>query len=114
MAVKAIPEGYHSVTPYMIISGASKALDYYQKALGAKLIMRMDGPDGRVGHAEIKIGDSHIMLADEFPEMGARSPKTLGGAGMSLMIYLENVDAAYERAIQAGGKELRPLQNQFY
>ncbi len=114
MAVKAIPEGYHSLTPYLIISGAAKAIEFYQKALGATLIMRMDGPDGKVGHAEMRVGDSVFMLADEHPQMGFRSPKSLGGAGMSLMIYLENVDAAFARAIKEGGKELRPVVNQFY
>ena len=114
MAVKKIPEGYHSVTPYLIISGASEAIEYYKKAFGATEIMRMPGPDGKIGHAELKIGDSPIMLADEFPEMGYKSPTTLGGSPVSLMIYVEDVDKTFAAAIAAGGKEQRPVKDQFY
>jgi PhnB protein len=114
MAVQPIPNGYHSVTPYLIIEGAAKALDFYKKAFGATELMRMNGPDGKVGHAEIKIGDSPVMLADEFPEMGFRSPKALGGAGVSLLIYVEDVDTRFNQAVAAGATALRPVQDQFY
>lgn len=114
MAVKPIPDGYHSVTPYLIVREAAKALDFYKKALNAKELLRMDGPDGKIGHAEIKVGDSPIMLADEFPAMGFRSPQSLGGAGVSLMIYVEDVDARFNQAVSAGAKVLRPVKDQFY
>lgn len=112
--VKSIPEGYHSVTPYLVMSGAGSAIEFYKKAFGAVEVMRMPDPAGKIGHAEIKIGDSHIMLADESPEMGYRGPKSLGGTPVSIMIYLENVDAVFNQAIAAGAKVLRPLANQFY
>ena len=111
--VKPIPDGYHSVTPYLIISGAGDAIDYYKKAFGAIELFRMEH-SGKIGHAEIKIGDSPIMLADEFPEMGYRSPKALGGTPVSIMIYVEDVDATYKQAIDAGATEVKPLQDQFY
>jgi PhnB protein len=114
MATKPIPEGYHSVTPYLIVKGAARAIDFYKQAFGATELVRMDGPDGTIGHAEVKIGDSPVMLADEHPEMGFRSPQTLGGAGVSLMVYVDNVDEVFPRAISAGGKELRPVKDQFY
>lgn len=114
MAVKAIPDGYHSVTPYLIISGAAEAIDFYQQAFGAIELFRMPAPGGKIGHAEIKIGNSPIMLADEFPEMGYKSPATLGGSPVSLMIYVEDVDTVFGRAIAAGGKEQRPVKDQFY
>jgi PhnB protein len=114
MAVKPIPDGYHSVTPYLILDGAAQAIDFYKKAFGAVELMRMPGPDGRVGHAEIKIGDSPIMMADEFPEMGFRGPKALGGAAAMLMIYVPDVDAQFKLAVAAGAKVVRPLQDQFY
>jgi PhnB protein len=111
--VKPIPEGYHSVTPYLIIDGASKAIDFYKKAFGATELFRMDH-EGKVGHAELKIGDSPIMLADEQPSMGYVSPKALGGTPVSLMIYVEDVDKIYKQAISAGATELRAVQDQFY
>ncbi len=114
MAVKQIPEGYHSVTPYLIIQGATAAIEYYKQAFGAIELMRMPAPGGKIGHAEIKIGDSPIMLADEFPEMGHKSPKTLGGSPVSIMIYVEDVDTVFARAITAGGTEQRPVKDQFY
>jgi PhnB protein len=114
MAVKPIPAGYHTVTPYLIVKNAAKAIDFYKQAFGASELMRMDGPDGTVGHAEIRIGNSPVMLADEQPQMGFRSPQSLGGAGVSLMIYIENVDEVFPRAVAAGAKELRPVKNQFY
>lgn len=114
MATKAIPEGYHSVTPYLIIKGAAKAIDFYKQVLGAKELMRMPAPNGGIAHAELTIGDSHIMLADEHPERGYLSPQSLGGTGVSLMVYLERVDDIFKRAIAAGAKELQPVQDQFY
>jgi PhnB protein len=114
MAVKAIPDGYHSVTPYLIVKGADRAIEFYKKAFGAALRMRMDGPNGTVGHAEIEIDGSAVMLADEFPDMGFRSPQSLGGAGVSLHLYVRDVDACFDKAVAAGAKELRPVQDQFY
>jgi PhnB protein len=111
--VKPIPEGYHSITPYLIIKGAADAIDFYKKAFGAIELFRMEH-QGQIGHAEIKIGDSPIMLADEQPQMGYRSPKSIGGTPVSLMIYLEDVDTVYNQAIKAGGEEIKPLQDQFY
>jgi len=112
--VKAIPEGYRSVTPYLIVSGAAKAIEFYKNVFGASEIMRMAAPSGKVGHAEIKIGDSAIMLADEHPEMGARSPQSIGGSPVSLMLYIEDVDAVFARALGAGAKQLRPVEDKFY
>ena len=114
MAVKTIPDGYHSVTPYLIITGAAEAIDYYKKAFGATELLRMPAPDGKIGHAEIKIGDSPIMLADEFPEMGYKSPQTLGGSPVSIMIYVADVDTVFDQAVAAGGKVQRPVKDQFY
>jgi PhnB protein len=115
--VNPVPAGYHTVTPYLSLKGAAKALDFYQRAFGAEVVVRMDMPDGRVGHAEIKIGDSYVMLADEMPEMAdaaAKSPQTLGGTTCGLMIYLDDVDARFQRALEAGGTVKRPVQDQFY
>ena len=114
MATKSIPDGYHSVTPYLIIKGAANAIDFYKRAFGATELMRMPSPDGTIGHAEIKIGDSAIMLADEHPKMGHLSPQSLGGTGVSLMIYLDKVDDVFKRAVAAGAKELQPVKDQFY
>jgi PhnB protein len=114
MAVKPIPEGYHAVTPYLVIKGATTAIDYYKKVFGATERMRMDAPGGTIGHAELVIGDSTIMLADEFPDMGFRSPKTIGGSPVSLVLYVEDVDTVFKRAVGAGAKELRPVADQFY
>lgn len=111
--VKPIPEGYHSVTPYLIIKGAAQAIDYYKTAFGATELFRMEH-NGQIGHAEIKIGDSPIMLADEQPEMKYLSPQTLGGTPVSIMIYVDDVDTIYKAAIDAGGVELKGLQDQFY
>ena len=113
MAVKPIPDGYHTVTPYITCKGAAKALDFYKTAFGAKEIMRYD-MGGTIGHAEVRIGDSVVMLSDEFPQMGAVSPKTLGGTPFGLCIYLPDVDAAVAKAVAAGCTIERPLQNQFY
>jgi PhnB protein len=111
---KPIPEGYHSVTPYLIIQGATEAIDFYKKAFGATELMRIPAPEGKIGHAEIKIGDSPIMLADEFPEMGYKSPKSLGGSPVSIMIYVDDVDTVFKQAVDAGGTEQRPVKDQFY
>jgi PhnB protein len=113
-AAKAIPEGYHTVTPYLIFTGASDAIAFYKKALGAEEVMRLGGPGGRIGHAEIKIGDSRVMLADEHPEIGALSPKTVGGSPVSIHLYVEDADRAVERAVAAGAKLVRPVADQFY
>ncbi len=112
--VKPIPEGYHSVTPYLIVKGAAKAIEFYKQAFGANEILRMGQPDGRVGHAEIQIGNSRIMLADEFPELDARGPESLGGTPVMIHLYVEDVDAMAKQALAAGAKELRPVKDQFY
>jgi len=111
--VKPIPEGYHSLTPYLIIDGAAEALEYYKKAFGAIELFRMPHGD-KIGHAEMKIGDSPFMLGDESPERGFRGPKAIGGTPVSLMIYVEDCDAVFKQAIEAGGTELKPMQDQFY
>ena len=110
--VKPIPDGYHSITPYLIIKGAAKAIDYYKKAFGATEIMRMAGPDGTVGHAELKIGDSIFMMGDEMPEMGYRAPQ--GSAPVGLMLYVDDVDRVFKQAIAAGGRVDKEVQDQFY
>jgi PhnB protein len=114
MAVKPIPPGYHTVTPYLIIRGAEKAIEFYKKAFGATEVLRLEGPDKKIGHAEIRIGDSHVMLADEVPQFGFSGPETFGGTPVSLLIYVENVDQRFEQAIAAGAKATRPVANQFY
>jgi PhnB protein len=111
---KPIPDGYHTATPYLIVRGAAGAIEFYKKAFGATELMRMAQPDGKIGHAEIKIGDSPIMLADESPEMGARSPQTLGGSPVSILLYVEDVDAIFSQAVGAGAKVQRPVADQFY
>ena len=112
--VRPIPDGYHSVTPYLILSSASDAIAFYKKALGADEVMRMDDPAGKIHHAEISIGGSRIMLADEHPEIQALSPKTIGGSPVSMHVYVEDVDALMERAVSAGAKLIRPVADQFY
>ena len=112
--VKAIPKGYHSVTPYLFIRGAATAIDFYKNVLGAKERMRMPGPDGKVMHAELQIGDSVIMLADENPQIGAKSPETLGGTSSSHHVYVENVDITTQKAVSAGAKLVRPVKDEFY
>src|SRR5215471_13010616 len=111
--VKVIPEGYHNVTPYLIIDGAARALDFYKRVFGATEKMRMPGPDGKIGHAEINIGDSMIMLADEHPEMGARSPRAFGGSAVSIMLYVNDVDATVKTAVAEGAKLVQPVEDQF-
>ena len=115
MAVSYIPEGYHSVTPYLIVDGADAAIRFYGDAFGASEVLRMPmGDSGRIAHAEIRIGDSHVMLADEFPDMGYLGPLKRGGATASLMIYVADVDALFERALSAGAKQERPPADQFW
>jgi PhnB protein len=111
---KPIPDGYHRLTPYLIVDGAAKALEFYTRVFGASERMRMPGPGGRLGHAEISIGDSVIMLADEHPEMGARGPRALGGSPVSLVLYVEDVDATVKTAVAAGARVLRPVEDKFY
>jgi PhnB protein len=113
-AVKPIPDGYPQVIPYLTVDGASRAIEFYSKVFGAKERMRMPGPDGRVGHAEIEIGDSVVMLADAFPEMGGRTPHDLGGTPVTFMVYVQDVDAVFERALSAGATEERKVEDQFY
>lgn len=113
---KAIPEGFHSVTPYLIIKDAAKAIDYYKKAFGAEEVGRISMPDGKVGHCELQIGNSRIMLSDELPEWGNKSPISLGGTSVGLCIYTESVDDVFKRAIEAGGKvdQNMEVKEQFY
>lgn len=114
MAVKPIPDGFHTVTPYLIVKGAAAAIDFYKKAFGAEERFRCPMPDGRIGHAEIRIGNSHVMLADEFPEMGAKSPQTLGGTPFGICLYVLDSDASFQRAVSAGATVERPIADQFY
>ena len=114
MAVKAVPEGYHTATPYLIVDDAARALEFYRKAFGAKERMRFAAPGGKIGHAEITIGNSAIMLADEHPEMGYRGPQAIGGTPVSIHLYVENVDEVFPRAVAAGATALRPVADQFY
>jgi PhnB protein len=112
--VKPIPDGYHTITPYLSVNGAAAAIDFYKKAFGAREVLKLAQPDGRVGHAELQIGESRIMLADEFPQMEFRSPPSIGGTPVHLHMYVENADAVVNRAVAAGAKLLRPVQDQFY
>ena len=112
--VNPIPEGYPRVTPYLCIDGAAAAIDFYTAVLGAEERMRMPGPDGKIGHAELLVGDAVVMLADEYPEMDIRSPTSIGGSPVTIHVYVEDVDRVFEQAIAAGATELQALQNQFY
>ena len=114
MAVNPIPDGYRTVTPYLIVKGAAEALAFYKAAFGAEELCRMPGPEGKVMHAEIQIGDSRIMLADEFPEMGFRGPKSIGGSPVGICLYVEDVDDRFHQAVAAGGTVKKPLADQFY
>jgi PhnB protein len=114
MAVHHIPEGYTSVTPYLVIDGAADAIEFYKEVFGAEEVMRMPGPGGKIGHAEITIGGSHIMMADEHPEMGHRGPKSIGGTPVGIMLYVPNVDAMFNAAVAKGATVQRPLEDQFY
>jgi PhnB protein len=112
--VKPIPEGYHSVTPYLVVHGAADAIDFYKQAFGAEEKFRMPMGENRIGHAELQIGDSVIMLADEWPDMGHLGPKARGGTTVSLMVYVPDVDSAFRKAIDAGATEKQPVKDQFY
>ena len=112
--VKPIPDTYPRVTPYLIVDDANAAIDFYVSVLGAEERMRMPGPDHRVGHAELTIGDSMIMLADEFPDMGVRSPKSVGGSPVTIHVYVEDVDATVALAVEAGATITRPVEDKFY
>ncbi len=114
MTVKPIPDGIHSITPYLIVNDAAGAIEFYKKAFGAEEVMRLPAGEGKLGHAEIQIGDSRVMLADEHPEAGAVSPTTVGGSPVSICFYVEDVDSMFKRAIEAGGKEMRPVADMFY
>jgi PhnB protein len=111
---KPKPEGYHTITPYLSIKGAADAIDFYKRAFGATEVMRFAQPDGRIGHAEVRIGDSRVMLADEFPDMDFRSPHAIGGSPVHLHMYVDNSDAIVNQAVAAGAKLVRPVQDQFY
>jgi PhnB protein len=111
---KPVPEGYHHVTPYLIIKGAAAAMDFYKDVFGATEIMRMPQPDGRIGHAEMKMGDSVIMLADEYPEMDIISPTTLGNSPVGILLYVDDADATFNKAVSRGAKVNKPLADQFY
>lgn len=112
--VKAIPDGYHSITPYLIVKGAAAAIDYYKEVFGATELLRIPQADGRIGHAELKFGDSAVMLADEFPEMKSIGPKTLGSSPVGILLYVEDVDATFAKAVSRGAKVQKPLADQFY
>ena len=111
---KAVPRGYRTVTPYLIIKDAASAIDYYKQAFKAKVLMCLSEPNGKVGHDEIKIGDSRIMLADEYPETGSRGPQSFGGSPVSILLYVEDCDDIFNRAIARGGKIVKPMSDQFY
>ena len=112
--VQPIPAGYHSVTPYLIVRNGAAAIEFYKKAFNAVELMRFPGPGGKIMHAEVKIGDSPVMLADEMPDEGHIGPQTLGGVGISMMLYVEDVDKQFAQAVAAGATEKRPVQDQFY
>ncbi len=112
--VKAVPEGYHALTPYLVMNDAARAIEFYKEAFGAQEVMRLDAPDGKIGHAELRVGDSIFMLADECSESPQRAPQSLGGTSVGLMLYVEDVDAVVESAVSAGAKLVRPIKDQFY
>lgn len=112
--VNPVPRGYHTVTPYLIVDDAGKAIAFYEEAFGAKEVMRMEGPDGSIAHAEVMIGDSHVMLADEHPEIGAKGPGQFGGSPVMMHLYLDGVDEVVNRALAAGAELVRPVEDQFY
>jgi PhnB protein len=113
-AVKPVPEGYHSVTPYLIVKGGAEAIAFYERAFGARELFRMKQQDGRVGHAELEIGDSRVMLADEHPDIGALSPQSIGGSPVTIHLYVADVDTTVARAVAAGARITRPVEDQFY
>jgi len=112
--VKPVPEGFHTVTPYLVVDDGARAIDFYQQAFGAKEVMRMPGPDGKISHAEIKIGDSIIMLGPAQATTGVRSPQSLGGSTVSIFLYLEDVDSTFKKALSAGAREAQPLADQLW
>jgi PhnB protein len=112
--VKPIPDGYPRVTPYLCIDGAEAAIDFYRRVFGAEERMRMGGPDGKIGHAELQVGESLIMLSDEYPERDIRGPKAIGGTPVTISVYVEDVDAVFDAAVAAGANALRPVEDQFY
>src|SRR5688572_25153947 len=114
MAAQPVPEGYSTITPYLIVAGAAQAIEFYKKVFGATELMRFAQPDGKVGHAELQIGSSKMMLADEAPSMGFRSPQSLGGTGTGIMLYVEDVDRVFKRAVEAGAKTHQAVKDQFY
>jgi PhnB protein len=114
MAVKPVPDGYPQITPYLFVDDAQAAIGFYSSVFGVTERMRMPGPDGKIGHAELQLGDSLLMVADEFPEMGGRSPRTVGGSPVIVSVYVDDVDAVFERAAQAGATVVRPVETQFY
>jgi len=114
MATKPIPEGYHTVSPYLAVDDAARAIEYYLKAFGAKELVRMEAPGGKVGHAELELGDSRIMLSDPFPQASTRPPKELGGTSASVFMYVEDVDAVVKRAVDAGATVTMEVANQFW
>ena len=114
MTVQPIPDGYTSVTPYLVVKGAARALDYYKMAFDAQELMRFKAPNGQIAHAELQIGNARIMLADEMPEMGHKSPQSLGGSPVGLMLYVDKVDETFERALSGGGIVRQAVTNQFY
>ena len=114
VSVRPIPVGYHAVTPYLCIHGAARAIEFYQQAFAAREVMRMGAPGGKIGHAEIAIGDSRIMLADEYPDMNFRSPRSIGGSPVHIHLYVEDVDFTVKQAVAAGAKVLKPVADQFY
>ena len=115
MSVKPIPDGYHAVTPYLVIKGASQAIEFYKNVFGAVEVFRMADPTtNKVGHAEIQIRDSHVMLADEYPEMGFQGPQAFGGTPVSMLLYVDDVDRTFQKAIAAGAQALKPVEDQFY
>ena len=113
-SVNPIPDDYPRVIPSLVVDGAAQAIDFYREVLGATERLRMDGPDGRIGHAELQIGESVIFVADEFPEMEFVGPKKIGGSPVTVMVYVEDVDATFERATKGGAKVTRPVEDQFY
>jgi PhnB protein len=114
MATKPIPAGYHTATPYLIVNGAAEAIEFYKRVFGATELLRMADPQGRIGHAEIRVGDSVIMLADEHPDLGYRGPRSMGGSSVSILLYVDDVDTIFDRALSAGATVQRPIANQFY
>ena len=113
-SVKPIPDGYPRVSPYLVVDGAAQAIDFYTQVLGDSERMRMGGPDGKIGHAELEFGDSVVMLADEYPDMGYVGPKAVGGTPVTIGVYVEDVDKTFDAAVKAGAKALRPVEDQFY